>query len=165
VIFTADLCDEHPEAAVLELELRGYGALPGFNGPVVTLSLHEDNSLVGQTLREPGEGRVLVVDGGGSRRRALVGDNLAQRAVDNGWAGILVHGCIRDAHQISAIPIGIKALGTHPRKTDKRGEGRRDVPVRFGGVTIQPGDHLYADPDAVVLLPMVPRPTGSTAGS
>lgn len=153
MIFTADLCDEYPEAAVLELELQGYGARPGFDGPVVTLSLHEDNTLVGKTLREAGAGRVLVVDGGGSRRRALVGDNLAQRAVDNGWAGLVVHGCIRDAHQISTIPIGIKALGTHPRKTEKRGEGRRDVPVRFGGVTIRPGDHLYADPDAVVLLP------------
>ncbi|MGH1341467.1 MAG: ribonuclease E activity regulator RraA [Nannocystales bacterium] len=152
MIFTADLCDEHPDAQVLELEFRGYGARAGFDGHVVTLSLHEDNSWVGQTLREPGEGRVLVVDGGGSRRCALVGDNLAQRAVDNGWAGIVVHGCIRDADQISTIPIGIKALGTHPRKTEKRGEGRRDLPVRLGGVTIEPGDHLYADPDGVVVL-------------
>ena len=90
--------------------------------------------------------------GGGSRRRALVGDNLAQRAVDNGWAGIVVYGCIRDAHQIDGIAIGIKALGTHPRKTEKRGEGRRDVEVRFGGVTIRPGDHVYADRDGVVVL-------------
>ncbi len=150
--FTADLCDEHPDAQVLELELRGFGRVEVFDGPAVTLSLYEDNTLVGETLRERGEGRVLVVDGGGSRRRALVGDNLAQRAVDNGWAGIIVHGCIRDAAQIDAIRIGIKALGTHPRKTDKRGEGRRDVEVRFGGVTIHPGDHVYADRDGVVVL-------------
>jgi regulator of ribonuclease activity A len=152
VTFTADLCDEHPEAQVLELVLLGYGAVSVFDGPAVTLALHEDNSLVGETLRQPGEGRVLVVDGGGSRRRALVGDNLAQRAVDNGWTGIVVHGCIRDAQQIETIGIGIKALGTHPRKTEKRGEGRRDVEVRFGGVTIRPGDHVYADRDGVVVL-------------
>jgi len=151
VIFTADLCDEHPDAEVLELAFVSYGAVPGFDGPAVTLALHEDNSLVGETLREPGEGRVLVVDGGGSRRRALVGDNLAQRAVDNGWAGIVVHGCIRDAQQIAGIGVGIKALGTNPRKTEKRGEGRRDIPVRFGGVTIRPGDHVYADLDGVVV--------------
>lgn len=150
--YTADLCDEHPEAMVLELDLRSFGAVAVFDGPAVTVALHEDNSLVGQTLREPGEGRVLVVDGGGSRRRALVGDNLAQRAVDNGWAGIVVYGCIRDAEQIGSIAIGIKALGTHPRKTEKRGEGRRDEPVKFGGVTIEPGDHVYADADGVVVL-------------
>ena len=143
--FTADLCDEHPDAQVVELAWRGFGSVSVFDGPAV-------NSLVGHTLREPGEGRVLVVDGGGSRRRALVGDNLAQRAVDNGWAGIVVYGCIRDAHQIDGIAIGIKALGTHPRKTEKRGEGRRDVEVRFGGVTIRPGDHVYADRDGVVVL-------------
>lgn len=151
MIFTADLCDEHPDAEVLELAFVSYGAVPGFDGPAVTVALYEDNSLVGETLREPGEGRVLVVDGGGSRRRALVGDNLAQRAVDNGWAGIVVHGCIRDAQQIAGIGVGIKALGTNPRKTEKRGEGRRDIPVRFGGVTIRPGDHVYADLDGVVV--------------
>lgn len=151
--FTADLCDEHPEAQVVELAWRGFGSVSVFDGPAVTLALHEDNSLVGQTLREPGKGRVLVVDGGGSHRRALVGDNLAQRAVDNGWAGIVVYGCIRDAQQIDGIAIGIKALGTTPRKTEKRGEGRRDVEVRFGGVTIRPGDHVYADRDGVVVLP------------
>ncbi|MCR9166474.1 MAG: ribonuclease E activity regulator RraA [Nannocystaceae bacterium] len=150
--FTADLCDAHPNAQVLELDWRGFGAVSVFDGPAVTLALYEDNSLVGQTLHERGQGRVLVVDGGGSRRRALVGDNLAQRAADNGWAGIVVYGCIRDAAQIESIAIGIKALGTHPRKTDKRGEGRRDVEVRFGGVSIRPGDHVYADRDGVVVL-------------
>lgn len=152
MIFTADLCDEHPEAQVVELAWRGFGSVVVFDGPAVTLALHEDNSLVGQALREPGEGRVLVVDGGGSHRRALVGDNLAQRAVDNGWAGIVVYGCIRDAQQIDGIAIGIKALGTHPRKTQKRGEGRRGVEVRFGGVSIRPGDHVYADRDGVVVV-------------
>ncbi len=152
MIFTADLCDEHPQAQVVELAWRGFGSVSVFDGPAVTLALHEDNSLVGQTLREPGVGRVLVVDGGASHRRALVGDNLAQRAVDNGWAGIVVYGCIRDAQQIAGIAIGIKALGTTPRKTEKRGEGRRDVEVRFGGVTVRPGDHVYADHDGVVVL-------------
>ncbi len=151
--FTADVCDAHPGAAVLEVSLRSFGAVPAFDGSAVTLAVFEDNTLVGDTLREPGKGRVLVVDGGGSMRRALVGDNLAQRAVDNGWAGLVVHGCIRDAQQIAAIEIGIKALGTHPRKTDKRGEGRRDLPIRFGGVTIHPGDHVYADLDGIVILP------------
>lgn len=150
--YTADLCDENPQAAVLELEMRDYGGVVVFEGPVSTLRLHEDNKLVGEALREAGQGRVLVVDGGGSRRCALVGDNLAQRAVDNGWAGIVVYGCIRDAEQIGTIGIGLKALGTHPRKTVKRGEGQRDEPVRFGGLTIRPGDQLYADRDGVVVV-------------
>ncbi len=159
--YTADLCDEHPGAQVLDLPLRDYGAVVVFEGPVSTLKLHEDNKLVGEALREPGQGRVLVVDGGGSRRCALVGDNLARRAADNGWAGIVVDGCIRDAEQIGEIAVGLKALGTHPRKTVKRGEGQRDGPLRIGGVVINPGDRLYADADGVVLL----SATGSTAGS
>ncbi len=152
--FTADLCDEHSaDASVLELALRDYGGTPVFEGPVSTVAVFEDNTLVGEALREPGAGRVLVVDGGGSLRRALVGDNLAQRAVDNGWAGLVVYGCIRDAQQIASIPVGLKALGVHPRRTDKRGEGRRDVVVSLGGVRIAPGDRLFADLDGVVLLP------------
>ncbi len=150
--FTADICDANADAAALELSLRSFGAVFVFDGPAATLALFEDNSLVGEVLREPGHGRVLVVEGGGSMRRALVGDNLAQRAVDHGWAGIVVCGCIRDAQQIADIDIGIKALGTHPRKTEKRGEGRRDLPVRIGGVTIRPGDHIYADLDGVVVV-------------
>ncbi|MEM6291951.1 MAG: ribonuclease E activity regulator RraA [Myxococcota bacterium] len=150
--YTADLCDEHPHARVLDLDLRDYGGVVVFEGPVSTLKLHEDNKLVGETLREPGRGRVLVVDGGGSRRCALVGDNLAQRAVDNGWSGLVVYGCIRDAEQIGSIAVGVKALGTHPRKTVKRGEGQRDEPVHIGGVVIAPGDRLFADADGVVVL-------------
>lgn len=151
--YTADLCDAHLDARVLELQLRDFGGVDVFEGPASTLAVFEDNQLVGEALREPGAGRVLVVDGGGSRRCALVGDNLALRAQQNGWAGIVVAGCIRDAEQIAGIAIGLKALGTHPRKTVKRGEGRRDQPVRIGGATIRPGDRVYADRDGVVVLP------------
>lgn len=150
--FTADLCDQYPQAQVLELSMRHFGARMVFEGPISTLKVFEDNQLVGEALRESGAGRVLVVDGGGSLRRALVGDNLARRAAENAWGGIVVYGCIRDAAQIADIDVGIKALGTHPRRTEKRGEGRREITVGFGGVTFRPGDRLYADADGIVVL-------------
>ena len=106
-------------------------------------------SAAGRAAKE--HGRVLVIDAGGSMRRAVLGDLLAKKAVDNGWSGIVVYGCIRDSAAIADMSIGVKALGTHPLKTDKRGEGQRDIPVRFGGVTFRPGDWLYADEDGVIV--------------
>jgi regulator of ribonuclease activity A len=149
---TADLYDEYEERLrVLAPMFRDYGGRSAFCGPVTTLKVHEDNSLVRSALEETGAGRVLVVDGGGSTRCALVGDNLALLGSQNGWAGILVYGCIRDAAPIREIDIGLKALATNPRKSIKKGEGERDVNVRFAEVTIAPGDYLYADEDGVVV--------------
>ena len=149
---TADLYDEYEERLrVLAPMFRDYGGRSAFCGPVTTLKVHEDNSLVRSALEETGAGRVLVVDGGGSTRCALVGDNLALLGSQNGWAGIRVYGCIRDAAPIREIDIGLKALATNPRKSIKKGEGERDVNVRFAEVTIAPGDYLYADEDGVVV--------------
>jgi regulator of ribonuclease activity A len=130
---------------------RDYGGQSAFSGAVVTLKVFEDNSLVRATLEEPGLARVLVVDGGGSLRCALVGDQLAELGVQNGWAGILVYGCVRDSAALAALPIGIKAVATNPRKSVKKGEGSRDGVLRFAEVVIYPGDFLYADGDGVVL--------------
>jgi regulator of ribonuclease activity A len=111
----------------------------------------EDNSRVKEAVERPGEGRVLVVDGGGSRRRALFGGNLGNAAVRNGWAGVIVYGCIRDSAELGQLDLGIRALGTMPLRSEKRGEGERDIPVRFAGVTFRPGDHVYADEDGVIV--------------
>jgi regulator of ribonuclease activity A len=149
---TADLCDHYgDEVQVVEEDFIDLGGIAAFNGQVVTIKAFEDNSLVAETLNEPGEGKVLVVDGGGSMRRAMLGDNLAARAVKNGWSGIVIYGCIRDAADIGEMELGVKALGTHPRKTDKKGAGEKNVPVRFGGVTFTPGIWLYADEDGVIV--------------
>jgi regulator of ribonuclease activity A len=130
-----------------------FGGMRAFGGRVATVRVLEDNVLVRSALEEPGEGRVLVIDGGGSTRCALLGDVLATIAVDNGWSGIIVNGCIRDSDALSKIAIGIKALGTNPRKSDKRGEGERDVPVTFAGVTFESGCFAYADPAGIVVSP------------
>ncbi|MCP5201744.1 MAG: ribonuclease E activity regulator RraA [Gammaproteobacteria bacterium] len=152
MVATADLYDAHGETLrVLAPIFRDFGGARIFEGPVATLKVHEDNSLVRAALEQPGEGRVLVVDGGGSLRCALVGDNLAMLGVENGWAGIIVYGCIRDAAPIAALAIGVKALATNPRKSVKKGEGERDVVLRFAEVSIAPGDYLYADEDGVVV--------------
>jgi regulator of ribonuclease activity A len=149
---TADLYDTHGEnLRVLAPIFRDFGGLLTFAGPVTTLKVFEDNSLVRAALEEPGQGRVLVVDGGGSLRCALVGDNLAALGHKNGWAGIVVYGCIRDAAPIGTIAIGVKAIATNPRKSVKKGEGERDVTLRFAEVVIAPGDYLYADIDGVVV--------------
>ena len=136
---------------VLEPLLGSYGGRPAFHGAIATLKLFEDNSLVRKALESPGNGRVLVVDGGGSLRCALVGDQLAQLGVKNGWAGIVVWGCIRDSRAIGQMDIGVFALATHPQKSVKRGAGEADVPVSFGGVNFLPGQHLYADEDGVIV--------------
>ncbi len=149
---TADLYDQHGDALQVMLPgLSDYGGRRRVAGPVSTVRCYEDNSLVGAALSEPGGGRVLVVDGGGSLRFALLGDRLAARAVDNGWAGVVVYGCIRDSAIIATMPLVVRALGTIPRKTAKRGEGQRDVPLRFLDVTVTPGDWIALDEDGAVL--------------
>lgn len=153
---TTDLCDAHEDAIGGDLRIvapmfRSYGGRAAFCGPVATLKLFEDNSLVRKALEQPGKGRVLVIDGGGSLRRALVGDQLAALGVKNGWAGIIVYGCIRDSRAIGQMDLGVFALATHPQKTVKRNVGEQDVPVTFGGVTFHPGEWLYADEDGVLV--------------
>ncbi len=149
---TADLCDTHSgPLQVADGIFRDFGGSKAFSGPIRTLKLHEDNSLVRSALESPGAGAVLVIDGGGSTRCALVGDQLAKLAVKNGWSGVIVFGCIRDSDAIRELPIGVKALGTHPLKSVKRGEGQADVPVRFAGVTFTPGNFVHADGDGVVV--------------
>ena len=148
---TPDLTDEHAEARAIELKFRKYGAVKQFGGPAVTIKRHEYNSLVKACVGEAGEGRVIVVDGGGSLRRALLGDMLAEKASQNGWAGLVIHGVIRDVDEIGQTRLGVQALGTTPLKTEKLGMGQRDVPVSMGGVTISPGDYIYADNNGVIV--------------
>lgn len=151
MISTPDLSDGAPEARAIELQFGNYGALKQFAGQVVTIKCHEDNSLVKQCVEEPGNGRVIVVDGGGSMRRSLLGDMLAEKAAANGWAGLVINGVIRDVDQIGETSLGVQALGTCPVKTEKLGMGQRDIPVSIGGVDIAPGDYLYADNNGVII--------------
>ena len=148
---TCDLSDDNPAARALELQFINAGGRAAFSGPAVTIKCHEDNSLVKAMVGEPGQGRVIVVDGGGSRRRALLGDMLAEKAADNGWSGLVINGVIRDVDEIGATDIGVQALGTVPVKTEKLGVGQRDIPVHFGGVTINPGNFVYADNNGVLV--------------
>jgi len=148
---TADICDQNDDAQVASPMFRGFGGRAAFGGPISTVKVFEDNVLVRTALEEPGDGRVLVVDGGGSLRCALLGDRLAELGRDNGWSGVIVYGCIRDAAPIADMDIGVQALATHPKKTNKRGEGQRDIPVTFAGVTFTPGAFVYADEDGVVV--------------
>lgn len=149
---TTDLCDAHPTKVQVAAPLfRDFGGRVAFAGPITTLKVFEDNALVRSALEEPGQGRVLVVDGGGSLRTALVGGNLGQLGAKNGWEGILVYGCIRDSAEIAAVDLGVKALATIPLKSAKKGWGERDVPVIFAGLTFMPGAWLYADGDGVII--------------
>lgn len=149
---TTDLCDAYAdELQIADPIFADFGGEPAFAGAISTVKCFEDNSKVREALEEPGEGRVLVVDGGGSDRCALLGDNLAQLAIDNGWAGVVVYGCIRDSAEIAGMPIAVKALAAHPKKSSKRDIGERDVSVRFAGVSFEPGAWLYADLDGLVV--------------
>lgn len=149
---TTDLSDKYTaDVQVAEPIFRDFGGKTDFYGPAKTLKLFEDNTLVRASLEQPGEGRVLVVDGGGSMRCALVGDQLGELGVKNGWAGIVVYGCIRDSAVLATQAIGVKAMNTHPRKSLKKGVGEEELAVSFAGLTIAPGDWVYADADGVVV--------------
>lgn len=149
---TPDLCDAYPELVrVVDPLFTNYGGRRSFGGEIVTIKCFEDNSRVREQVALPGTGKVLVVDAGGSLRRACLGDMLAEKAVENGWEGILMYGCIRDVDAIGALDLGVQALNTHPLKTDKKGIGDVNVPVTFGGVTFTPGEYLYADNNGVIV--------------
>lgn len=149
---TADLYDDLGDKLQVATPMfNDYGGLKKFSGPITTIKAHEDNVLVRSALEEPGVGRVLVVDGGGSLRCAMLGDMLAEIGVKNGWAGVLVNGCIRDAVAMSSMQLGIKAINTNPKKSVKKGAGDRDIMVTFAGVDFIPGHYIYADEDGIVL--------------
>ena len=149
---TADLCDEHGDMVqVADPIFRDFGGAISFSGPITTVKVFDDNTSVRALLETPGAGRVLVVDNDGSLRCALVGDRLAQLACDNGWAGIVVNGCVRDSVALASLPIGVKALATVPRRSEKNAAGQVDVPVIFAGLSFEPGLVLYADADGVIL--------------
>jgi regulator of ribonuclease activity A len=154
---TTDLCDEHPEAQVCEPVFLSWGGRTAFSGPITTLKVFEDNSLVREAVGLPGEGRVLVIDGGGSLRCSLLGGNLAVAAAQNGWAGVVVHGAVRDVDELDAQPIGVRALALFPRKSE-RGlhSGQAGLPVIFAGVVFREGAWLCADRDGIVVLPEAP---------
>lgn len=152
---TPDLCDAYPEQVrVLEPMLSNFGAIEAFGGPIVTVKCFEDNSRVKELVAEPGNGRVMVVDGGGSMRCALLGDMLAEQAADNGWAGLVIYGCVRDVDVIGETRIGVQALAPIPIKSVRRGVGEVDLPVTFGGVTFRPGEYVYADNNGVIAAPV-----------
>lgn len=150
---TADLVDEiGPDVRSCDLQLRQFGGRSEFAGTISTVICHQDNALLKAVLSEPGDGGILVIDGSGSLHSALVGDVIAELGRSHGWSGIVVHGAVRDAAVLRTLDIGIKALGTNPRKSTKTGAGERDRPVEFGGVTFTPGDVAYCDDDGIVVV-------------
>lgn len=152
---TPDLCDAYADGvAVLEPLFTNFGGREAFAGEVVTVKCFEDNSKVKELAGQPGHGRVMVVDGGGSMRRALLGDMIAANALANGWAGFVINGCIRDVDEIGAMDLGVQALATHPMKTEKRGQGDVDVAITFAGHTIHPGDFIVCDNNGVIVSPV-----------
>ena len=157
---TCDLCDAHEanladgSIAILPPVFKAFGQRTRFAGPARTLKVFEDNVLVRAALETPGEGSVLVVDGGGSLRCALVGGNLGVLAQNNGWAGIIVNGCVRDSEELNQCDVGIRALATHPRRSVRKGLGDKDLVVDIAGVTVRPGDWVYADADGILIAQM-----------
>jgi len=149
-----DLCDLHENSIqVAESLFRNYGAKTIFGGEIVTIKCFEDNSLVKDMVATRGEGKVIVVDGGGSLRRSLLGDQLAGKAVENGWSGLVINGAIRDVEVIAGLDVGVKALNAIPLKTEKRGLGDMNIPLSFAGVTFSPGAYLYADTNGLIVSP------------
>lgn len=151
-IATADLYDERgDELDSLALPLHDLGGRVAFDGSIRTVRCHRDNALVKEVLATPGDGAVLVIDGGGSLESALVGDLIAASAVAHGWAGLIVHGAIRDRAALAELPLGVKALGSNPRRSAKDGVGEIDVPIVIAGVAFVPGRHVWADADGVLV--------------
>jgi regulator of ribonuclease activity A len=149
-----DICDEFlEEISVLEPLFYNFGGKQRFSGEIITIRCFEDNSVLRDVVRTEGRGKVIVVDGGGSLRRALFGDMLAAKAEENGWQGVVINGCVRDVEILETIDLGVKALNCHPVKTDKRGEGQLNVPVSFAGVNFKPGQYLYTDQNGTVIAP------------
>ncbi|WP_117237324.1 ribonuclease E activity regulator RraA [Thermus sediminis] len=159
---TADLCDLYPEAVLLRPIFQDFGGKGRFAGRVRTLRVFEDNALVRKALEAEGQGQVLVVDGGGSLRTALLGGNLARLALERGWSGVVVHGAVRDREELRSLPLGVKALGAVPRRSAKAGRGLVDVPVAFAGARILPSWFLVADGEGILLLPE--PPSGGQSG-
>lgn len=152
--FTTDLCDAHPSVvAVVDPIFKDFGGSKSFSGEIVTLKIFEDNALVRELLETDGTGKVLVIDGGGSLRCALVGGNLGVLGAKNGWRGIVVFGAVRDTLELAQAQIGIKALAANPMKSNKKGVGDSNINVKFGGVTFCVGDWLYADEDGIIISP------------
>jgi regulator of ribonuclease activity A len=148
---TADLYDQYEQTlGVCEPVFRDFGGRAAFFGPVSTVKCFEDNSRIKEALAEPGEGRVLAVDAGGSMRCAMLGDLIAESAVANGWAGVIIVGCVRDTARLAEMDLGVKALAAIPRKSTRRGEGQRDLPVQIAGTLVEPGDWVYCDEDGIV---------------
>lgn len=151
-IYCADICDDHPDARICEMTFMDITPRWHFHGEVVTFATYEDNKGIRELLAEGGKGKVLVVDGRGSFRRALCGGNIAAEADAAGWEGLIFHGCVRDQHEYTELRMGVKALGTTPMRPRTDGIAKINVPVTFGGITIKPGDYLYADKDGVIVL-------------
>ncbi|MDN5812707.1 MAG: ribonuclease E activity regulator RraA [Micrococcaceae bacterium] len=148
---TCDLFDDDESLQTLSLQLQNLGGRTRFSGPVRTIRCDRDNALLKQTLNSPGEGAVLVVDGGGSLETALMGDMIGEAAVANGWSGVVIHGCIRDRVALAGLDLGVKAMGSNPRKSSKHGTGEADVVLAFGGVDFRPGAMLHSDEDGIVV--------------
>lgn len=149
---TPDLCDAYPDLVrIVEPMFTNYGGRTSFGGEIITVKCHEDNSLVKEHVGNPGDGRVMVVDGGGSLRCALLGDMLAEKAAENNWAGLIIYGCIRDVDEIMKTDLGVQALRTIPIKSNRQGRGDLNIPVTFGGVTFHPGEYVYADNNGIIV--------------
>jgi regulator of ribonuclease activity A len=159
---TADLCDRFSaELQIPEALFRSFGGRRSFSGPASTIKCFEDNSRVKEAVGDPGQGRVLVVDGGGSRRCALLGDMLAKQAADKGWSGVVIHGCVRDSADMAGFDLGVLALAAMPLRSERKGEGQRDVIIDIAGARIHPGDFVYVDEDGMIvarraLVPLQP---------
>lgn len=151
-ISTPDLCDANPDLVqILEPIFKNYGGKSSFGGEIVTIKCYEDNSHVKETAATNGSGKVMVIDGGGSLNKALLGDLITESALNNGWQGFIIYGCIRDVEPISSMQIGVKALNSIPLKTKRKGEGEKNIPVNFGGVTFNPGEYVYSDKTGIVV--------------
>ena len=150
---TTDLCDNYPDKLRIAepIGFKDFGGVKLFSGKIETVKCFEDNSLVRKALEQNGEGKVLVVDGGGSMRCALLGDMLGDLGVKNKWNGIIVYGCIRDSAAMATLPLGVKALNTNPLKSNKRNEGQQNIPVHFAGIDFTPGEFVYCDEDGIIV--------------